>query len=82
MIRNKDECERKAILLGLSDTSASVVQDEQRPHGCIYASNDWLGMNTALSGNVWCGSSDSGFRYSCLCEKGTTFVFRVQNGVI
>ena len=69
MISNKDECERKATLLGLADTSASVVHDEQRPYGCIYATNDWLGMNTALSCNVCCGSTDSGFRYSCICER-------------
>ena len=68
-IRNKDECERKATLLGLADTSASVVHAEQRPYGCIYATNDWLGMNTALPGSELCGSTDSGFYYSCMCEK-------------
>ena len=42
MIQTKQECEQAALSLGLSDTTASPIQTNGLPYGCIYSSNGWL----------------------------------------
>ena len=71
MIRSKKECEDASKLLGLRDLSAFELQDQSRPHGCVYADNEWLGWASPEghpNKNVPCGSSDT-FVYDCICAR-------------
>ena len=72
MIQTKAECEQAALLLGLSDTTAAEDQTNGRPYGCIYASNDWLqwySPDGSPHQSADCGTSHSGYEYSCICKE-------------
>ena len=72
MVTNKQECEDAAKLLGLPDLSAYELQDQARPHGCIYASNDWLSIASPTKhphSNIPCGSIDHKRVYECICAR-------------
>ena len=74
LVRYKRECDFAATKLGLSDTTASSYNDQyvRRPHGCIYASNDWLQWNDLMespNASVPCGTRDGIVEYDCLCIR-------------
>ena len=78
LVSSKEECELAATSLGLSNTTAYSSDILGRPHGCIYASIDWLGWHDTLSSphiSVPCGSNSSMansshlYDYDCLCKK-------------
>jgi hypothetical protein len=70
-VQNKAECELAVTSLGLQDTTAREVQISGRPHGCIYASNNWLQWyspdgSSYPSGD--CGTVQFGAKYACICR--------------
>ena len=73
MITSRAECERAAASLNLLDTTSNSdsYPVDGRPHGCIYASNDWLSVSSPNGhphANVSCGTNHSGQRYDCICK--------------
>ena len=78
-VTSKDACEITATKLGLSDTSAYSTTTSGRTHGCIYASNNWLGWNDPLQWNdasVPCGTKQGSSGYDCLCTtSGIASIF-------
>ena len=75
MIGSKVECERAATDLGLLDTSATSFPTTGRPHGCIYADDDFL--NWYSPGGPYPSASCGVERqhpypivYNCICLKG------------
>ena len=78
LVRSKEECELAATSLGFSNATVYASDISDRPHGCIYASIDWLGWHDPLSfpdQSVPCGykssktSSSYIYDYDCLCKK-------------
>ena len=72
LVSSKEECELAATSLGLSDATATSSDTLGRPHGCIYASKDWLNWHDplfSLHTSFPCGSNQGGFDYDCLCKK-------------
>ena len=71
MIQTKEECEKAALSLALSDTTAVENERDDRPYGCIYASNDWLAYS--LDGSPFtpanCGSQQGSKTYDCICKN-------------
>ena len=66
-VSSLNECEAAASSLGLPDNTAYFMHDNPNlPHGCIYASYDWLAWNEAISASVDCGSNG----HDCICEIG------------
>jgi len=74
MITNKQECEEAAKSLGLVMKEANLRQQKGKPHGCIYASNDYLVFASPVGHSYDpspCGSRFYAATYDCLCaEKG------------
>jgi len=84
LVESKDECEEAAKFLNLEDTTAHASQTSGRPHGCIYASNNWLSWYSPLAPSAFysppapCGV-DFGSAgpygkhemiFSCICRTG------------
>ena len=70
-IQDKLECEEAAKSLDLPDYSApdySRLQDHNKPHGCIYADNDYLELNDYQYPATECGSHDGSYTYDCICR--------------
>ena len=78
-VKSEEVCESAASYLGLADTDAYSGQDEGRPYGCIYASNDWLGWHDSTNSPysaTSCGSLQDYDQYDCLCAvPGNTVQF-------
>ena len=76
MILGKDECEKAANALELSDQSAYVGQEKGIPYGCTYVDtgSGWLMFYPPEAPPyppVDCGSKlDNGTKYDCICSKG------------
>ena len=71
-VKSEEVCESAASYLGLADTGAYSGQDEGRPYGCIYASNDWLGWYDPKNSSypsVPCGSTQNFNAYDCICAR-------------
>ena len=77
IVTSKEACEIAATNLGLSDTSAYSTTTSIRPHGCIYASNDWLAWNGPWNdASVPCGTKHGYIEYDCLCKaSGIASIF-------
>ena len=75
MIGSKIECEQAATDLGLEDASAYESQTNGRPHGCIYADNDWLNWYSPGSPypSASCGAHNGLYNYNCICRIGKYF---------
>merc|ERR1711871_961575 len=67
-IEKRAECHAASVSLGLKDNSIAGWGVPGRPHGCIYASNDWLSFAEDKTSTP-CGTYHAGFTYSCLCAK-------------
>ena len=69
-VTSKEACEIAATKLGLSYTSAVTrLRNSGRPHGCIYASNNWLAWNGPWNdASVPCGTKQGAYEYDCLCK--------------
>ena len=88
-ITSEDKCKAAAKNLGLVDTSPSRFRSPEIPHGCVYASNDWLGWKSPIgapSVSKTCGtrlvSKTCGTcTYDCICTiqgiKYVTFMVRL-----
>ena len=69
-LKVEEMCEFAASHLALSDTDTYAGQDEGRPYGCLYASNDWLGWYDPTNSpypSTACGSYQGSNRYDCIC---------------
>ena len=74
-VTSKEACEIAATKLGLSYTSYTFYgASRNRPHGCIYASNDWLAWNDYPlhwnDASVPCGTKQGSNEIDCLCTSG------------
>ena len=73
-VTSKKACEMVATELGLWDTSAvSAYNGDDRPQGCIYASNHWLAWIDPPQGrdaSVPCGTKHGSYEHDCLCTSG------------
>ena len=73
-VSSKEECELAATSLGFSNATVYSSDPSSRPHGCIYASIDWLGWQSMPS-SVPCGAKSSNsisayrYYYDCFCKK-------------
>ena len=77
MVGSKIECDQAATDLSLKDHSAYVTQIGRyhRPHGCIYANNNWLQWYSpgASYPSASCGSHDGSAlnsSFNCICLIG------------
>ena len=84
LVESKDECEEAAKFLNLEDTTAHASQTSGRPHGCIYASNNWLSWYSPLAPSAFysppapCGVDfgsagpygNHEMIFSCICRTG------------
>ena len=69
-VKSLTTCESAVKHLGLSDTVAYSRQYDGRPHGCIYASNDWLSWYNSVDSpyvSALCGSTQGYYEYDCIC---------------
>ena len=74
MIISKQECEHAAYELGLTDTSTSSKQSNERPHGCIYSNNIVPELilespRDLIHGISACGTMSNNKIYDCICAK-------------
>ena len=72
-VQDKTECELAATSLGLQDTTAFETQIGGIPYGCIYSSNDWLGLYSPDgSPSLDCGTihirNNTLYTYVCICR--------------
>ena len=73
LISSKNECEKAARDLGLSDTSAFEMESSLFSTGCVFDrnidDNDHLGFNTD-DNYVACGTKVGGIAVDCICTIG------------
>ena len=72
MVTSQSQCDLAALELDLSDTSADNYENEGRPHGCVYASDNilnWVDPSDASFASAACGSTQGSWSFDCLCVR-------------